>query len=248
MLDLNGQVAVITGASSGIGAALAVEASRAGARVVLAARRPGKLERVSSGCIGESLVVPTDLTSDFDRQSLVNQTLSRFKTIDILINNAGVGAYAHFLETDEEAWRRLFETNLLAPVLLAKLVIPHMLEKDSGLVVNLASIGGLIAHSHGVSAYVASKHAMVGFTRGLARDLDGTGVRAVVACPHLTDTEFFKASQGAGRMATMVDKLRPSMDSASDVAKGILAQLDSKETVIFPTDFPARAYAKQRDI
>lgn len=247
MLDLNGQVAVITGASSGIGAALAVEASIAGARVVLAARRIARLERVSSDCIGENLIVSTDLTSDKDRQSLVYQTLSRFKRIDILINNAGIGAYAHFLETDEAAWRRLFEINLLAPVLLTKLIIPHMLENDSGVVVNVASIGGLIAHSDKVSAYVSSKHAIVGFTRGLVKDLEGTGVRALVACPHLTNTEFFAASQGAGQMATMVDKLKPSMDSASDVAKGILAQLDSKETVIFPTDLPARAYAKQRD-
>jgi short-subunit dehydrogenase len=248
MLDLNRQVVVITGASSGIGAALAVEASLAGARVVLAARRLDRLERVARDCAGENFILSTDLTVGADRQALVDRTLERFHRIDILINNAGLGAYAHFLETEEKTWRRLFEINLLAPVLLTKLVVPHMLEKASGVVVNLASIGGLIAHSDRVSAYVASKHAIVGFTRGLAKDLDGSGVRVLAACPHLTDTDFFDTSLGAGEMATMVDKLRPSMDRASDVARGILAHLDSGKTVVFPTDIPARAYAKQKDL
>lgn len=248
MLDLKGQVAVVTGASSGIGAALAVGASIAGARVVLAARRADRLERVAGECVGETLVAPTDLTAGAGRQALVSQALKRFKRIDILVNNAGIGAYAHFLETDEALWRRLFEINLFAPVLLAKLVVPHMLERGSGLVVNLASIGGLIAHSDRVGAYVASKHAVVGFTRGLAEDLEGTGVRAIAVCPHLTDTEFFGACRGAGQMAAAVDRLRSSMDSAEDVAKGILAQLDSGKTIVFPTDLPARAFANRRDI
>jgi short-subunit dehydrogenase len=248
MQDLNRQVVVVTGASSGIGAALAVEASLAGARVVLAARRQERLERVARDCAGESFVLATDLTVGADRRALVDRTLERFQRIDILVNNAGLGAYAHFLETDQKTWRSLFEINLFAPVLLTRLVVPHMLEKASGLVVNLASIGGLLAHSDRVSAYVASKHAIVGFTRGLAKDLDGSGVRVLAACPHLTDTDFFDTSAGAGEMATVVDRLRPSMDSASAVARGILAQLDSDKTVVFPTDSPARAYAKQKDL
>jgi NAD(P)-dependent dehydrogenase (short-subunit alcohol dehydrogenase family) len=248
MPDLNGQVAVITGASSGIGAALALEASRAGAKVVLAARRSGRLQRILEQCAGECLAVPADLTSAADRQSLVECTLDRFGRIDILFNNAGLGAYGDFLETGEIDWRRLFEINLFAPVLLTQLVVPHMIARGSGRVVNVASIGGLVAHSDRVCAYVASKHAMVGFSRGLAKDLAVHGLRVIVVCPHLTDTQFFAVSPGARQMAPVVEKYRSHMDSPAEVARGILAQLDSECLVVFPTDKPARAYAAQRDL
>ena len=248
MPDLNGQVAVITGASSGIGAKLAVEASTAGAKVVLAARRLERLRQVADACAGEHLVVAAELTSAADRQSLVDRTLEKFERIDILFNNAGLGAYGHFLDSTEADWRDLFDINLFAPVLLAKLVLPHMLARGTGTIVNLASIGGLVAHSNRVSAYVASKHAVVGFSRGLAKDLAETGVRVLVACPHLTDTEFFTVSPGADQMAPVVEKFRTYMDTPLEVARGILAQLDSEHLIVFPTAKPAAAYAKQKDI
>jgi short-subunit dehydrogenase len=248
MPELKGQVAVITGASSGIGAALARQASRAGAGVVLAARRSHRLAHVARQCAGEHLTVCADLTVDADRHRLVDSALERFGRIDILCNNAGLGAYGDFLETGETEWRRLFEINLFAPVLLTRLVAPHMLARGAGTVINVASIAGLIAHSDRVCAYVASKHAVVGFSRGLARDMAATGLRVIAVCPHLTDTEFFEVSPGASQMAPLVEKFRASMDSPSDVARGILAQLDSDAVVVFPTRKPARAFAAQRDL
>jgi short-subunit dehydrogenase len=83
------------------------------------------------------------------------------------------------------------EVNLFALVFMTRAVLPHMQSRRSGIIVNMASIGGLIAHSNKVTPYVASKHAVVGFSRGLAKDLAGTGVRVLAVCPHLTDTEFF---------------------------------------------------------
>lgn len=248
MPDLNGQVVVVTGASSGIGAELAIEASNAGAKVVLAARRLERLRQVANACAGEHRVVAADLTSAADRQSLVDRTLEKFERIDILFNNAGLGAYGHFIDSMESDWRGLFEINLFAPVLLTKLVLPHMIARGSGTIVNLASIGGLVAHSDRVCAYVASKHALVGFSRGLAKDLADTGVRVLVACPHLTDTEFFTVSPGAELMASVVEKFRTSMDAPLEVARGILDQLDSEHPIVFPTAKPAAAYAKQKDI
>jgi short-subunit dehydrogenase len=112
----------------------------------------------------------------------------------------------------------------------------------------MTSIGGLIAHSDKVTPYVASKHALVGFSRGLARDLAGTGIRVLAVCPHLTETEFFTVSPDAEKMAPVVEKYRGFMDSPEEVAKGILDQLDSKQLVVFPTTNPARAYEKQKDV
>ena len=241
-------VAVVTGAGSGIGAALARELSRAGSPIVLTARRRERLEHVSAECAAENIIVPADLTVETDRRHLVDQTLERFGRIDLLVNNAGLGAFGPFSESTDEQWREMFEINLFAPVFLTRLVLPHMLDRERGTIVNVASIGGLIAHSDRVTAYVAAKHAIVGFTRGLARDLAGTGLKVYAACPHLTDTDFFRASPGAEDMAPVVEQYRSFMDTPEDVARGILAGLENDGPIIFPTDKPARAYVRQRDI
>jgi len=246
--DLNSKVVIVTGASSGIGAALAQGFSRHGARVTLAARRLGRLKEVAEKCPGEILIVRADLIREGDRTAIFQQTVDQWGRIDILVNNAGLGMYGHFMGTTEADWRQIFEINLFAAVFLTQAVLPIMQAQGQGIVVNMTSIGGLIAHSDKVTPYVASKHALVGFSRGLARDLAGTGIRVLAVCPHLTETEFFTVSPGAEEMAPVVEKYRGFMDSPEEVAKGILDQLDSKQLVVFPTTKPARAYEKQKDV
>ena len=248
MLDLNGKVVIVTGASSGIGAALAQGFSRRGTRVTLAARRTDRLQKVAKSCQGEVLVIPADLIKDTDRRTVVQQTLARWSRIDILVNNAGAGMYGHFLATNEKDWRQIFEVNLFSLVFMTQAVLPMMQPQGEGIVINIASIGGLIAHGEKLTPYVASKHAVVGFSRGLARDLAGTGIRVLAVCPHLTDTEFFSTSPGAHEMAPIVEKYKSFMDTPEEVAQGILTQLDSNRLVVFPTEKPARAYEKQREI
>ena len=248
MAELHGKVVMITGASAGIGAALARVCSKKGARLALAARRLDRLNAVAEACPREVLVIGADLTQETGRRMVIHQTMDRWGRIDVLVNNAGLGIYGHFTTTTEEDWRKVFEVNLFAMVFMTKAVLPVMQEQGTGTVVNMASIGGLIAHSDKVTPYVASKHAVVGFCRGLAKDLAGTGIRVMAVCPHLTDTEFFAVSPGAEEMAPLVEQYRPFMDSPDEVAQGILAQLDSDRLVVFPTAKPARAYEKQRDI
>jgi len=248
MVDLRGKTVIITGASSGIGAALAVAFSREGAYLTLAARRLDRLKEVAQKCPGEVFPLAADLTRDSDRRDIVQQTLERWGRIDILVNNAGLGMYGDFLSAAEEDWRQIFEVNLFALVFMTREVLPHMQSRGSGIIVNLASIGGLIAHSDRVTPYVSSKHAVVGFSRGLAKDLAGSGIRVLAVCPHLTDTEFFTASPGAREMAPVVEKFKSFMDRPEDVARGILEQLDSDRLIVFPTVKPARAYEKQKDI
>jgi uncharacterized protein len=248
MIDLDGKVVIITGASSGIGAALAQAFSEKGALLALAARRRDRLEGVAGKCATEALVMVADLTREADRLEVVHQTLERWKRIDILVNNAGSGAYGPFLTATEEQWRQVFEINLFVPVFMTRAVLPSMLSRGRGTVVNMASIGGLLAHSDNVTPYVASKHAVLGFSRALARDIAGTGIRILAVCPHLTDTEFFSVSPGARDMAPVLEKYRSFMDTPEEVARGILVQLDSERLVVFPTGKPANAYEKQRDI
>jgi short-subunit dehydrogenase len=214
----------------------------------LAARREDRLREVARSCPQEVLVVPVDLLRSRDRENLVRETTARWGRVDILVNNAGMGMYGSFLQTTETAWRQIFEINLFSMVFLTQAVLPIMIARGDGLVLNLASIGGLIAHAEKVTPYVASKHAVVGFSRGLAKDLAGTGIRVLAACPHLPATEFFRFSPGAEEMAPTVEKFKSFMDTPEDVAEGILNQLDSDRLVVFPTAKPAKAYEKQRDI
>ncbi len=248
MVDLKGKVVMVTGASSGIGAALARALSRKGARVTLTARRLDRLEQTADACPGETLIAAADLVQETDRKALVSKTMDRWGRIDILVNNAGLGQYGDFLSTTETQWRQLFEINLFSIVFLTQLVLPILKTQKEGLIVNMASIGGLIAHSRNVTPYVACKHALIGFSRGLAKDLEDTNIRVLAVCPHLTDTEFFTVSPGAEEMASQVGKYKTFMDSAEDVALGILSQLDSKKLVVFPTEKPAKAYEKQKDL
>ena len=248
MVDLDGKAVILTGASSGIGAALATALSHRGARLTLAARRVERLQAVAEKCAGEICILAADLTREDDRKRIVGRTLDRWGRVDILVNNAGLGIYGDFLSATEADWRRIFEVNLFAMVFMTREVLPHMQSQGGGIVVNMASIGGLIAHSDKVTPYVASKHAVVGFSRGLAKDLAGTPIRVLAVCPHLTDTEFFIASPGAREMAPVIDQYRSFMDSPEDVARGILEQLDSSRLVVFPTGKPAKAFEKQRDV
>ncbi len=151
MVDLKGKVVIVTGASSGIGAALAQGFSEREARLTLASRRVDRLEKVAMKCSGEVSIVGADLAQEADRRKVVQQTIDRWGRIDILVNNAGLGGYGQFLSTTEGDWRRIFEVNLFALVFMTHAVLPFMQSQGTGIVVNMASIGGLIAHSDRVT-------------------------------------------------------------------------------------------------
>ncbi len=207
--------------------------SDAGSKVAMVARREDKLREVSCRCSCETLVIHADVILENDRLTIINETLRKWGRIDILVNNAGLGIYGDILDISEREWRNLFEINVFAPAFLVKLVIPVMKKQGNGIIVNIASIGGLFAHAEKVTPYVASKHALVGFSRGLAKDLANTNIKVLAVCPHLTDTEFFAASPGADLMAPIVEKTKKYMESPDNVAKGIIEQLDSRSPDCF---------------
>ncbi len=240
--SLDQQVVIITGASSGIGAALARACSQRGALVALAARSRERLSRVASSCPGETLVVPCDVTVADERRKLVGVVIERWGRVDILVNNAGIGYYASFEEVDEASLRALLEVDFLAVFGMTQEALRVMKPARRGLILQVASTGGLIAHAPSVAAYLAVKHAVVGMSRGLRRDLEGTGVRVQVVCPHLTDTGFFEAGIGAEAMKEVADRVRGHMDTADQVAEGILRQMGSERFIVFPTDRARSAY------
>lgn len=191
--DLHGKIVIVTGASSGIGEVSARAFARAGARVVLAARRVERLEAVAQAIRAagaDALVVPTDLGQLADIQNLVRQTRDRFGRIDVLFNNAGLGRL-DWLEkldpvTDIEA---LVAVNVLGVVQTTRQVLPVMIEQRSGHIVNMASVAALIG-TPTYSIYAASKFAVRGFSEALRREVEPWGIRVSLICPGGVATEF----------------------------------------------------------
>ena len=187
-MSLSGQVVVITGGSAGIGREIASQLSEQGAKLVLAARSADKLQQFAdelSANSREVLAVPADVSDPGDLANLVDQTLARFGQIDVLINNAGIDCYRRFEEFETEEILSTLETNLTGTILLTRLVIPHMLERRSGVIINMASTAG--KHCPGFAGvYGATKAGQIAFTQGLRGEYLDRGITATAICPGFT--------------------------------------------------------------
>ena len=196
---LAGQIVIITGASSGIGAATARRLVRGGARVVIAARRAERLDTLARDLDptgSRVLVVAGDVTSDADRRKLVEAALKKFGRIDALVNNAGYGTRGPVEIVPIEAIRENFETNVFSLLALTQLVLPAMRERGSGCIVNIGSVAGRIARPLS-SIYDATKHALEALTDGLRGEMKPFGVRVTLIRPGFILTEFIDAANKA---------------------------------------------------
>jgi len=189
---LKGRVAVVTGASSGIGEACAVAFVEKGAHIVLAARRAERLsalvERLE-GMGGEALAVTTDVTSEADVDNLFARAVERFGTVDVLINNAGVADSTPVDEMALELWRRVIDTNLTSAFLCSRAAFRVMKGKGRGRIVNIGSISARVPRQHS-PAYAASKWGLDGLTRSLAIDGREFNIAASIFHPGIVATEI----------------------------------------------------------
>jgi short-subunit dehydrogenase len=187
-----GSVAVVTGASRGIGRAVAKAAAARGARLGLVARSRRDLERVLAEAGGDGVVAPADVADRGALEEALGLVQERLGPIDVLVNNAGVGAYGPFVETDPAVFERLVAVNYLGAVHAMRFVLPGMLERGRGHVVNVASVAGRIAPPL-EAAYAASKFALVGLSEAVDLEVAGRGVRVSVVNPGVVATSFFQA-------------------------------------------------------
>lgn len=199
MRSLADHVVIITGASSGIGGATARRLARAGARLVISARRADRLEALvrdldSAG--PRVLAVAADVTDESDRRRLVDEALQRHGHIDALVNNAGYGTRGPVEMVPVDLIRRNFETNLFALVALTQLVVPHLRARGAGRIVNIGSVAGRIARPL-TSVYDATKHALEAITDGLRGELQPFGIEVVLIRPGFILTEFVDAANSA---------------------------------------------------
>ncbi len=199
MPQLAGQVVIVTGASSGIGEAVARRLVRAGAKVIIAARRPDRLAMLARELDPAGthlLTVAGDVTDEADRRRLVESAMGKFGRIDALVNNAGYGTRGPVEKVPVDAIRRNFETNVFSLIALTQLVLPAMRERGSGCIVNIGSVAGRIARPLS-SVYDSTKHALEAITDGMRGELKPFGIRVSLIRPGFITTEFVEAANAA---------------------------------------------------
>jgi NADP-dependent 3-hydroxy acid dehydrogenase YdfG len=190
--SLEGKIAVITGASRGIGLAIAQRLGRMGAKLSICARDPEKLEAAANQLRGVApgvFAAPVDVTRDEQIASFVQYTRKNLGPIDILVNNAGIGWFGPAHEASEETWDSILDTNLKSVFLMSKAVAPGMIEHKTGHIINISSLAGKNAFKNG-GIYCASKWGLLGLTECTAEDLRPYGIRVSVVCPGSVATEF----------------------------------------------------------
>lgn len=223
METLRGRVALVTGAGRGIGKGIALTLGRSGCRVVLTARTKAELEQVEEEILsggGEAISISADLSRDEEIARVAEQVQKAWGGVDILINNAGWGKRAAVVRGSIEDWDQTIRLNLRAPMILSKLLVPGMIAKSAGAVINIGSVSGKSGEANG-AAYSASKFGLIGFTQSLFEEVREYGVKVAVILPGFVDTPMIPANR-------QID--RSKMIRADDIAEAALYVLTSPET------------------
>ena len=222
---LEGKIALIGGASSGIGEAAALGLAAQGARVVLAARRVERLEGLRRRVMeagGQAVVVAADLSRKEDVEAMFGQIAGQFGRLDILVNSAGVMLLAPIAQADEADWRRMIEINLFGLMLACKEALPLMKRGGGGHIINIASLAGRVANPN-ASAYAATKFGVVGFSESLRREVFADNIRVTVIEPGLVATELGDHITNAAMKANLAQRTA-ALDplQAEDIAAAIV--------------------------
>lgn len=228
-MNFKNKIVLITGASSGIGRAAAIEFAKNGANLVLLARRKEKLDQLAQELEQyntQVFPISCDISDKSQVRSMSHKVLEKFGKIDILVNNAGFAIYGTVSEISIEDIESQMQTNYLGMVYCTKNFLPVLLEQNSGHIVNVASVAASFGLP-GIASYCASKFAMLGFSEGLQHELHGTGVGVTVVSPIMVRTEFFDNAS-----FEKMPKYSPTSLNAKTVAKAIFRAADSSRLEI----------------
>ena len=241
-MTLAGKTAVVTGASSGIGEATAQALAREGCNVVLAARREDRLNTLAAELGEGALAAPTDVTDPAACAALVARTVERFGSLEILVNNAGLGLYGSVAEGDPEDWRMMFDVNVLGVLYTTRAAVRQMLRQGAGDVVFVSSLAGRRVPRADGTVYAATKHAVNAVAEGLRMDVHEKGIRVINVEPGLVRTEFPESSYPSAEEYYSEKEYSPL--EAEDVAAAVVYALDQpprvsvNEILVRPTEQP----------
>lgn len=190
------KVVLVTGAGRGIGRSIALDFAREGARIIAAARTESELKSLAEE-IGkdQALVIPTDVASEMSVKNLAEQSIQKYGSIDILINNAGIGFFSNVTDMPVEQWEQMFNVNMRGVFFCCKYILPHMIKRNQGMVINIGSLAGKNFFAGG-AGYCATKWALMGFTKSLMLEVRNYNIRVIVVCPGSVDTGFRTRERG----------------------------------------------------
>lgn len=235
MSYLHNKTIWITGASSGIGEALATQLSSQSVNLILSARRAAELERVKSSCSNpkQIKILTLDLAEPETHEDKVNTAIQLFGHVDVLINNGGISQRSLVKDTILEVDRKLMEVNYLGAVSLTKQLLPHMMERGSGHFVVVTSLTGRFGTPYR-SGYAASKHALHGFYDSMRAELEDQGINVTLAAPGFVKTNVsINAFVGDGSKANVMDEAQANGISAEDCARSIIKAMTRKKREVY---------------
>jgi 3-oxoacyl-[acyl-carrier protein] reductase len=220
MTDLKNKNALITGAGKGIGKAIALALAKEGVNVILVARTQEEIDSVAAKVRSlrvKALAITADVADINSVNAAVEKALAEFGTIDILINNAGIAAFGKFLELEPTDWERIIQVNLMGTYYMTRAVLPNMIERQTGDIINISSTAGLSGNAL-TSAYSASKFAVLGLTESLMQEVRKHNIRVTALTPSTVATDMAKELK-------LTDGNPETVMQAEDMAELIIAQL-----------------------
>ncbi|MBP6182645.1 3-ketoacyl-ACP reductase [Flavobacterium sp.] len=220
MTDLKNKNALITGAGKGIGKAITLALAKEGVNVILVARTQEEIDNVAAKARSlrvKALAITADVADINSVNAAVEKAFAEFGTIDILINNAGIAAFGKFLALEPAAWERIIQVNLMGTYYVTRAVLPNMIERQTGDIINISSTAGLSGNAL-TSAYSASKFAVLGLTESLMQEVRKHNIRVTALTPSTVATDMAKE-------LNLTDGNPDKVMQAEDMAELIIAQL-----------------------
>lgn len=235
------KVVFITGASSGIGADLAIRLAKEGAIPILTARSIDKLEEIAAKINGKYDIYQLDVTSTEAVYQVIEQVIAKYKRIDILINNAGFGVFDYFIDANLTDYEEMMDVNYLGTVRCTKAVLPYMLKENNGQIINIASVAGKLATAK-AAGYSATKFAVIGFSNGLRYELADSNVKVATVNPGPIDTPFFNRADPSGTYKKNVDWFMLTTEQVTNEIIKVIKYNKKEKTMPFIANIGVKFY------